>query len=76
MSPAQQIAAARKLVSETGKEIVESILLRDGHYCGRKFRFDEGHAIWKCGEPQLSIYSGDGILVRRIALKLERREAA
>jgi hypothetical protein len=74
MSPAQQIAAARELISEAGNEIVESILLRDGHYIGRKFRFDGGHAIWECGEPQLSIYKQDGTLVKRLALMLERQE--
>ncbi len=76
MNHAQQIAAARELLSEDGNEIVESILLRDGHYIGRKFRFDEGHAIWECGEPQLSVYGQDGTIVKRIALMPEQRQAA
>jgi hypothetical protein len=76
MSPAQQIAAVRELIVEYGNEIVESILLRDGHYCGRKFRYDGGYAIWECGEPQLSIYEQHGTLLKRIALMLEQRQAA
>lgn len=76
MSPAQQIAAARERISEFGNEIVESILLRDGHYCGRKFRFDGGYAIWGCGETQLCIYGQDGTLVKEIALMPEQRQAA
>lgn len=76
MSLAQQITTARELISEYGCEIVESILLKDGHYIGRKFRFDGGHAIWECGEPQLSIYGQDGKLVKQIALTSEQRQAA
>ena len=76
MNLAQQIVAARELISEYGSEIVESILLKDGHYIGRKFRFDGGHAIWECGEPQLSIYGQDGTLVKQIALMPEQRQAA
>lgn len=76
MSPVQQIASARELISDYGDEIVESILLKDGHYIGRKFRFDGGHAIWKCGDLQLSIYGQDGALVKRIVLSSEQRQAA
>ena len=76
MRPTQQIAAARELISEYGSEIVESILLKNGHYIGRKFRFDGGYAIWECSEPQLSIYNQDGTLIKRITLKVEQRQAA
>ena len=76
MSPTQQIVAARELLSEGGNEIIESILLKDGHYIGRKFRFDGGHAIWECGEPLLSIYGQEGTLVKQIALVPEQPQAA
>lgn len=76
MSPAQQVAAARELISVAENGIVESILLRGGYYCGRKFRFDGGHAVWECGEPHLSIYGRDGTLVKKITLMPEQEQAA
>ena len=76
MNSAQQIAAARELLYEDGNEIVESILLSDGHYIGRKFHFDGGHAIWECGEAQLKVYGQDKTLVKSISLIPEQRHAA
>ena len=44
---------------------VESILIRDGYYCGRRFRLGELEAIWFVDEDQLKVYD-EGSLVRVI----------
>jgi hypothetical protein len=43
-------------------EIRETILVRDGCYCGRRFECDGGHALWFCEENQLKFYGSDGRL--------------
>ncbi len=38
----------------------ETILIRDGHYCGRRFQADHGHAVWFLEENQIKVYLADG----------------
>ena len=38
----------------------ESLLLRDGLYCGRRFEAEGGHALWFVEEDQLKIFGPDG----------------
>jgi hypothetical protein len=49
---------------ELGEELRESILIRDGAYCGRRFETSQGHAIWFVEEDQLKFYRPDGSVVR------------
>lgn len=44
-----QAFAEQELASD--QEIRETILIRNGCYCGRRFETDGGHAIWFCEEP-------------------------
>lgn len=46
----------------------ESILIRDGFYCGRRFRFDQYSAIWFIEENQLKIYDQQGALQLTVSL--------
>ena len=41
-------------------ELRESILIRDGSYCGRRFEADDAHAVWFLEEDQLKFYRADG----------------
>ena len=41
-------------------EMRESILIRDGYYCGRRFETDAGAAIWFVEENQVKVYRADG----------------
>lgn len=41
----------------------ESILIRGGSYCGRKFETAHGHAIWFLEENQVKFYA-EGTLVK------------
>lgn len=41
-------------------EMRESILIRSGAYCGRRFQFGEYFAIWFVEEEELKISQADG----------------
>jgi hypothetical protein len=40
----------------------ESILIRNGFYCGRKFHFNKFSAVWFLEENQLKIFDEEGVL--------------
>jgi hypothetical protein len=57
----------------------ESILIRDGYYCGRRFETDAGAAIWFVEENQVKVYRADGSMTQVLDTDApldERRAAA
>ncbi|ADB16861.1 hypothetical protein Psta_2189 [Pirellula staleyi DSM 6068] len=64
----------RELVAETfsqlglksGDTFEESILIRAGHYCGRRFTTDGGHAVWFVEENVLKFYTSSGTTIRKV----------
>lgn len=64
----------RQLVAETfcqlglpnGETFEESILIRAGHYCGRRFTTDGGHAVWFAEENVLKFYTPSGTSIRKV----------
>jgi hypothetical protein len=48
------------------EELRETILIRNGCYCGRRFEVAEGHAIWFCEENQIKFYGPNGNVIRVI----------
>ncbi len=63
----QQVAEAfAELGNSALEEVRETILIRDGAYCGRRFETDEASAIWFVEESQIKVYRADGSLVRVI----------
>lgn len=49
----------------------ESILISDGHYCGRRFAFGPYTAIWFVEENQVKIFDPDGsVAVRKDCAEL------
>jgi hypothetical protein len=56
-------------------EVRETILIRDGGYCGRRFETDEASAIWFVEENQIKVYQADGSLVRVIQPRETSRNA-
>ena len=62
--------AIRQLVRDTFSqmgaeqlaEIDESILIRDGHYCGHRLECDGLHAVWFVEENQVKFYQRNGSL--------------
>ena len=49
----------------------ESVLLRDGIYCGRRFEAEHGDALWFFEEDELKIIGADG-RVRRVIHSISR----
>jgi hypothetical protein len=62
--------AVRALVRTTFSELGidtsplwrETVLIRNGAYCGRRFDVAGGHAIWFVEEHQIKFFLGDGRL--------------
>jgi hypothetical protein len=52
----------------TELQFEESILIRDGFYCGRRFRFGPYSAIWFIEENQLKIFDERGALQLTVGL--------
>jgi hypothetical protein len=44
-------------------DMSETILIRDGHYCGRRFQAEHGHAVWFLEENQIKVYLSDGQVI-------------
>jgi hypothetical protein len=42
----------------------ETILIRDGHYCGRRFELDGLAAVWFAEEGQVKMYGRDGRVMK------------
>ena len=64
--------------SRCAEKPIESILIRDGYYCGRRFRQEQLEAIWFVDEDQLKVYD-DGALIEvidRISQPADRNLAA
>lgn len=76
MAHAQITETVRQLVAETftelgladAHEVRETILVRGGAYCGRRFETPDAHAVWFVEENQLKFYCGDGSVARVVML--------
>jgi hypothetical protein len=77
----------RRIVTDTfgaiglsdGPEPQETILIRDGAYCGRRFDASRGHAVWFVEEEQIKFFRADGSMacvVEAIAATHTMRAAA
>jgi hypothetical protein len=63
----QQVADAFAQIGMPAEgEVRETILIRDGSYCGRRFEAEEASAIWFVEENQIKVFGADGSLVRVI----------
>jgi hypothetical protein len=51
-------------------EFSESILIKAGNYCGRRFVGEGGHAIWFVEENQLKLYDAAGKLTQVISTQV------
>jgi hypothetical protein len=53
-----------RLDSASSCSVRESVLVRDGQYCGRRFLTDTLQAVWFVEENELKFYGEDGSLLR------------
>lgn len=60
---AQIVARLEQLQFAVGDGVLETILIRDGHYIGRRFRVDGAHAVWIHAEPDIRFWSDAGELL-------------
>jgi hypothetical protein len=56
-------AFAHLRLAESSGDPRETLLIRGGAYCGRRFDLPSGHALWFFEEDQLKLYSADGRLL-------------
>jgi hypothetical protein len=74
MRPTSLVEQVRLLVRQTfqslqvpvADELEETILIRNGFYCGRRFATAAAHAVWFCEENQLKFYGEQGTVLRVI----------
>jgi hypothetical protein len=48
--------------------IEETIMIRQGAYCGRRFRAKSGYAIWFVEENQIKVFEDGGKLLKVLQL--------
>ena len=61
----------RKLVEETFESLQpaperstrETLLIREGHYCGHRYESDDLSTVWFLEEDQIKFFSRDGSLL-------------
>lgn len=71
MREASLVEQVRLLVRRTFMELQipvsqgleETILIRNGFYCGRRFATAAAHAVWFCEENQLKFYGQQGTVL-------------
>ncbi len=59
----QVIIRFDELGAATDEPICETILIREGFYCGRRFERDDITAIWFIGEDELKFHDREGSVV-------------
>jgi hypothetical protein len=52
----------------------ESVLIRDGYFCGRRFESDGLQAVWFAEEGEIKFYDRSGARVRVVALSAQARQ--
>ena len=76
--------SVRQLVSKTLAELGcdtsgslgETVLIRHGLYCGRRFSYAGGYAIWFIEEHQIKFFGANGALCRVCAAPGKNEPAA
>ncbi len=71
MTNSQRLYAVRRLLAHWAGDqtdvdtssLCESVLIRSGFYCGRRFQFGPYHAIWFMEEDQVKIHDPSGQIV-------------
>lgn len=53
--------------SNCDRPLSEAILIRNGYFCGRRFRFQLYHAVWFLEEDEVKIHTPQGEVVARLA---------
>ena len=54
-------------LSSTPKNCIESLLIRDGFYCGYRYSFGELSAVWFVEEDEIKFFDSKGRTIRVVA---------
>ena len=81
MSKLSQVALVRKLIHKTFLDLGiqdldsprETILIQNGHFCGRRFSYDCSQAVWFCEENEVKFYDAGGSLVKVLVPDVQRQ---
>ena len=68
-----------ELSATSGSMLDETLLIRDGQYCGHRYQTDELSAVWFLEEDQIKIYNHAGHVIGVICpseVVVERRAEA
>lgn len=57
------VRVLRDLGYDAPEPLQETLLLQNGHYCGRRFRRDGVSAVWFHEEGEVKFYAVDGSLL-------------
>ncbi len=57
-------ATLAELGCDASEGLGEAVLIRKGLYCGRRFSYAGGYAIWFIEENQIKYFAADGALSR------------
>lgn len=76
MTSSQRLTVVRHLLESwcrdrqpgAAEEMSESILIRDGYYCGRRFKWGAFSAVWFAEEDQIKLFDEDGQLIESLAI--------
>jgi hypothetical protein len=76
MSHASSLDSIRQFVARTfwhlgasgDEQPRESILIHDGSYCGRRFEFSQGYAVWLAEGNKITFYRADGSFLRAASI--------
>ena len=50
----------------------ETILIRQGYYCGRRFIVHDQEAVWFMEEKQLKFYDSNGGVLQTVSVRLDQ----
>ena len=52
----------------TFEDMIKTVLVRDGHYCGRAFKYRDLRAVWFAEANEIKVYRDGGSLLRAVRL--------
>lgn len=62
----------RKFGADSQQALLETILIRDGHFCGRRYSHEDRSAVWFVEENEIKFYDFNGSVVKTISATSHR----
>jgi len=65
----QHVQTVFQKLNASNDLLCETVLIRDGHYCGHRFSCGVLNAVWFCEENEIKFYDGQRKLIRVAAVE-------